>query len=232
MDAKPSILVVEDDQELAKNIARFVDFAEVSVCFDGFEGAELAQSGIYDLLVLDIMLPNKNGFDILKQMRQNFLDTPVLILTAKDTLADKLKGFEVGADDYLTKPFHREEFIARVKALLKRNGLLLASDHLQVGNLIVDISTHQLEIASTIVALNAKEFDILVYLIQNKNTIITKARLFDRIWGFDSTTALTVVEVYMSNLRKKISQEIGFEIRTLRNVGYILKVETKNERSS
>jgi two-component system response regulator CiaR len=229
MKTQPNILVVEDDQELAYNIKRFIDFAEVQTVFDGLVGLTQAQTNIYDLLILDLMLPNKNGLDILKELRQNFVTTPVLILTAKDTLTDKLKGFELGADDYLTKPFHREELLARVKALLKRNGLLLGNDRLTVGDLSLDITKHQVQIQHHLVNLNAKEFDILVYLIQNKNAIITKAQLFDRIWGFDSTTALTVVEVYMSNLRKKISSATGFEIKTLRNVGYLLKVESENE---
>ncbi|GAF41608.1 two component system response regulator CiaR [Agrilactobacillus composti DSM 18527 = JCM 14202] len=135
METQPNILVVEDDQELAYNIKRFIDFADVQTVFDGLVGLSQAQTNIYDLLILDLMLPNKNGLDILKELRQNFVTTPVLILTAKDTLTDKLKGFELGADDYLTKPFHREELLARVKALLKRNGLLLGSDRLQVGDL-------------------------------------------------------------------------------------------------
>lgn len=232
MPIKPKILVIEDDQELARNIARFMDFAQVKTSYDGLSGQELAQSGIYDLIVLDVMLPHKNGFDILKDIRAQFVETPVLVLTAKDTLSDKLTGFEIGADDYLTKPFHREELLARVKVLLKRNGQLLSNDHLQIGNLLVAVSEHRVSVSGSPIELNAKEFDILLYLIQNKNTIVTKAQLFDRIWGFDSTTALTVVEVYMSNLRKKIGMATGFEIKTLRNVGYILKVENTSKKSS
>ncbi len=126
-----------------------------------------------------------------------------MILTAKDALADKLRGFTLGGDDYLTKPFHREELIMRLKALLKRTGKLATDNVLHCGPLSVDVANHSASVNDTPVTLNGKEYDLLVYLLQNVDTIITKDQIFDRLWGFDSDTAISVVEVYMSNLRKK-----------------------------
>ncbi len=187
----------------------------------------LGQEGIFDLAVLDLMLPQVNGYDILKYWRnESNLDMPVLILTAKDTLDDKVRGFQLGADDYLTKPFHREELIMRVKALLRRSGSMGNDNQLSVGDFSANLNNRTVAINGTNLELNGKEYDLLVYFLQNPDTIITKDQIFDRLWGFDSDTALSVVEVYMSNLRKKIKQlNTNQPIRTLRNVGYMLETE-------
>lgn len=158
-------------------------------------------------------------------MRAQHVDTPVLILTAKDGIDDKLRGFNVGADDYLTKPFHREELLARIKALLKRSGHFYQENILTIGNLQINLQNRSVTVAEHDVQLNGKEFDLLVYLVENKNTIITKEQIFDRLWGFESDTSITVVEVYMSNLRKKLKPDGADQlIKTLRNVGYMLEV--------
>lgn len=222
------ILIVEDDESLAKSVQRFLDdIAETTVSNDGFQGQMLGQEDIYDLAVLDLMLPQIGGYDILKYWRNECnLDMPVLILTAKDTLDDKVRGFQLGADDYLTKPFHREELLMRVKALLRRAGSLGTDNQLTVGEFSANLNNRTVALNGTSLSLNGKEYDLLVYFLQNPDTIITKDQIFDRLWGFDSETALSVVEVYMSNLRKKIKQ-INHEqpIRTLRNVGYMLETE-------
>lgn len=222
------ILIIEDDEDLAKSLQLFLgEIAQTTVSHDGFEGQMLGQEGIYDLVVLDLMLPQVSGYDILKHWRtEDHLSMPVLILTAKDTLDDKVHGFELGADDYLTKPFHREELLMRVKALLKRSGHLGDDNTLSVEPFKVNLSNRIVEVNGKELALNGKEFDLLVYFIQNPDTIITKDQIFDRLWGFESETAISVVEVYMSNLRKKIKQSSSLQpIKTLRNVGYMFETE-------
>lgn len=222
------ILIVEDDEELAKSLQLFLnEIAQTTVSHDGFEGQMLGQEGIYDLVVLDLMLPQVNGYDILKHWRnEDHLSMPVLILTAKDTLDDKVHGFQLGADDYLTKPFHREELIMRVKALLKRSGHLGNDNQLTVGPFKVNLSNRIVSVNDKPLELNGKEFDLLVYFIQNSDTIITKDQIFDRLWGFESETAISVVEVYMSNLRKKLKKSSSLSpIKTLRNVGYMFETE-------
>ncbi len=222
------ILIIEDDEDLAKSLQLFLgEIAQTTVSHDGFEGQMLGQEGIYDLVVLDLMLPQVSGYDILKHWRtEDHLSMPVLILTAKDTLDDKVHGFELGADDYLTKPFHREELIMRVKALLKRSGHLGDDNTLAGGPFKVNLSNRIVEVNGKELELNGKEFDLLVYFIQNPDTIITKDQIFDRLWGFESETAISVVEVYMSNLRKKLKQASSLQpIKTLRNVGYMFETE-------
>jgi Response regulators consisting of a CheY-like receiver domain and a winged-helix DNA-binding domain len=223
------ILVVEDDENLANNIATFLhDFSEVDIENDGLSGKFAATEDVYDLIILDIMLPEMNGYDVLKNIRADKINTPVLVLTAKAEIDDKIHGFDLGADDYLTKPFHREELLARVKALLKRSGALADDSILKIRNLEVNLNNHEIKAGGKQIALNGKEYDLLVYLLQNKNTILTKDQIFERIWGFDSDTSITVVEVYMSNLRKKLrpSKNDGL-IKTIRNVGYIFQDETE-----
>lgn len=219
-------LLVEDDKELSASVRDFItDFLDVDQVYDGEEGEFAAVQGIYDLITLDLMLPGKSGYDVLKSMRAQHVDTPVLILTAKDGIDDKLRGFNVGADDYLTKPFHREELLARIKALLKRSGHFYQENILTIGNLQINLQNRSVTVAEHDVQLNGKEFDLLVYLVENKNTIITKEQIFDRLWGFESDTSITVVEVYMSNLRKKLKPDGADQlIKTLRNVGYMLEV--------
>lgn len=223
------ILVVEDDENLANNIATFLsDFSEVDIESDGLSGKFAAIEDVYDLIILDIMLPEMNGYDVLKNVRDAGISTPVLILTAKAELDDKVHGFNLGADDYLTKPFHREELLVRVKALLKRSGALNDDSIIKINNLEVNLNNHEILVNNENVELNGKEYDLLVYLLQNKNTILTKDQIFERIWGFDSDTSITVVEVYMSNLRKKLRSSGNDNlIKTIRNVGYICQDENE-----
>ena len=218
------ILLIEDDLSLSNSVFDYLDsFAEVTQVFDGEEGLYEAESGIYDLILLDLMLPEKDGFDLLKELRAKGVDTPVLIMTAKESLDDKMHGFEIGADDYLIKPFYLEELKARIQALLKRSGKMEDSS-LSYGDLLVNTSNNTVTLADKEIEVLGKEFDLLVYLLQNQNVILPKEQIFDRLWGFDSDTTVTVVEVYISKLRRKLkNSEFAENLNTLRNVGYILR---------
>ncbi|HEQ2770629.1 TPA: response regulator transcription factor [Streptococcus pyogenes] len=218
------ILLVEDDLSLSNSIFDFLDdFADVMQVFDGDEGLYEAESGIYDLILLDLMLPEKNGFQVLKELREKDIKIPVLIMTAKEGLDDKGHGFELGADDYLTKPFYLEELKMRIQALLKRTGKF-ADKNISFGNLVVDLARKEVKVEGKVVELLGKEFDLLVYLLQNQNVILPKTQIFDRLWGFDSDTTISVVEVYISKIRKKLKgTRFVNRLQTLRNVGYILK---------
>ncbi|HGD2310906.1 TPA: response regulator transcription factor [Streptococcus agalactiae] len=222
------ILLIEDDLSLSNSVFDFLDdFADVMQIFDGEEGLYEAESGVYDLILLDLMLPEKNGFQVLKELREKGITTPVLIMTAKESIDDKGQGFDLGADDYLTKPFYLEELKMRIQALLKRSGKF-NDNSLIYGDIRVDMSTNSTFVNQTEVELLGKEFDLLVYLLQNQNVILPKSQIFDRIWGFDSDTTISVVEVYVSKVRKKLKGTLFSEnLQTLRSVGYILKhVET------
>ncbi|VGQ37570.1 putative response regulator [Streptococcus pyogenes] len=218
------ILLVEDDLSLSNSIFDFLDdFADVMQVFDGDEGLYEAESGIYDLILLDLMLPEKNGFQVLKELREKDIKIPVLIMTAKEGLDDKGHGFELGADDYLTKPFYLEELKMRIQALLKRTGKF-ADKNISFGNLVVDLARKEVKVEGKVVELLGKEFDLLVYLLQNQNVILPKTQIFDRLWGFDSDTTISVVEVYISKIRKKLKgTRFVNRLQTLRSIGYILK---------
>ncbi|HFH7451208.1 TPA: response regulator transcription factor [Streptococcus agalactiae] len=222
------ILLIEDDLSLSNSVFDFLDdFADVMQIFDGEEGLYEAESGVYDLILLDLMLPEKNGFQVLKELREKGITTPVLIMTAKESIDDKGQDFDLGADDYLTKPFYLEELKMRIQALLKRSGKF-NDNSLIYGDIRVDMSTNSTFVNQTEVELLGKEFDLLVYFLQNQNVILPKSQIFDRIWGFDSDTTISVVEVYVSKVRKKLKGTLFSEnLQTLRSVGYILKhVET------
>ena len=218
------ILLVEDDLGLSNSVFDFLDdFADVMQVFDGEEGLYEAESGVYDLILLDLMLPEKDGFQVLKHLRAKGVTTPVLIMTAKESLDDKGHGFELGADDYLTKPFYLEELKMRIQALLKRAGKF-NENTLSYGDVTVNLSTNSTLKDGKDVELLGKEFDLLVYFLQNQNVILPKTQIFDRLWGFDSDTTVSVVEVYVSKIRKKLKgTAFAKNLHTLRSVGYILK---------
>ncbi|NLD25840.1 MAG: response regulator transcription factor [Acholeplasmataceae bacterium] len=216
------ILVVEDDKHLNASICETLkSLADCESVYDGDEALFLCEQDIYDLIILDIMLPKINGFTILEELRK-FSACPVLILTAKDTVHDKVRGLKLGADDYLTKPFYRDELLARAEALLRRYNNNFGTLQLSFKDLKFDLVHKTVTINDEKLDIIGKTYDILEYLVRNKDIIIPKEQLFNRIWGFDSDTIWSVVEVYVSNLRKVLKQyDYHKYLKTLRNVGYM-----------
>lgn len=216
------ILIVEDDKHLNTAICDMLGkIAETEAIYDGEEAMYAVERNIYDLIVLDIMLPHVDGFTILEKIR-SIGTCPVLMLTAKDGIANKVKGLKLGADDYMTKPFYRDELIARVEALLRRYNNTFDGFKLTFKDMVFDISQKKVTINGQMADIIGKSYEILEYLVRNKEIIIPKEQLFNRIWGFDSDTIWSVVEVYVSNLRKVLKQ-YGYDgyLKTLRNVGYM-----------
>lgn len=221
------VLIIEDDKILSDTIKQCINkIYDTQQAYDGYEGYMMANEDIYDVIILDLMLPEMSGYDVLKKLRDNKVYTPILILTAKDGLEDKLKGFKYGADDYLVKPFERRELIARLEAMIRRTNGAYKKDILEFKELKLNLKNRKAFIQNHEIILQGKQFDILEYLINAKNTIITKEQIFEKIWGFDSDTTTTVVEVYTSGLRK-ILKEYDYDkyIKTIRGVGYILADE-------
>lgn len=218
------VLVIEDDKILSDTIKQCIDkIYDISQEYDGYSGYTVAKKGIYDIIILDLMLPEMSGYEVLEKLRRDKVYTPVLILTAKDGMDDKLKGFKLGADDYLVKPFEREELLARLNAIIRRTNGNYSENILEFKNMKLILNTRKLMIDDEEVTLQGKQFDILEYLINSKNTIVTKEQIFERIWGFDSETTTNVVEVYASGLRKVLKKyDCDKYIKTIRGVGYIL----------
>lgn len=218
------VLVVEDDRILSNTICQCIKGSfSVEQAFDGYEGYMLGKQNIYDIIVLDLMMPEMSGYDVLKKLRDEKVFTPVLILTAKDALDDKLKGFNLGADDYLTKPFERQELIARIEAIIRRNNGAYGQNIIKFKDLELNLNSRTTTISGQDVNLFGKQFDMLEYLINYKDTILTKEQIFERIWGFDSETTTNVIEVYASSLRREL-KKYGYDkyIKTIRGVGYML----------
>ena len=217
------ILVVEDNTQILDSIYNELsNHFEVEKCSDGEEALYIVERDIYDLIVLDLMLPNVDGLDILRNMRKKENHTPVLILTAKEELDDKVEAFNLGANDYLTKPFYMEELIARVYAILRTNGKLKNNNGIKFKDLYLDINKKIVLINNNEIELQNKQFKLLEYFILNKGVILLKEQIYDRVWGIESDSTIEIVEVYVSNLRKKLSS-YGYEkyIKTKRKVGYI-----------
>ncbi|GKU85212.1 response regulator transcription factor [Niallia sp. NCCP-28] len=219
------ILIVEDNISLLESIKEILEKEyEVDGADNGEDGLFYAQQNIYDLIVLDVMLPYMNGFDIVKEIRKEKIKTPVLFLTAKDSLEDRVKGLEFGGDDYLVKPFQAPELLARIKALLRRSGVLDMDEGIKYREIVLTGKENDVLVKGVPIKLTIKQYDLLEYLIQNSGKILTKEQIFDRIWGFDSDTTIAIVEVFIHQLRKKLE---GFsyhkDIQTVRGVGYILK---------
>lgn len=225
------VLIIEDDRNLSDAVCESISqLFETEQAFDGEEGLYLAQQDIYDLIILDIMLPLMDGYEVLKRLREENCRTPVLLLTAKDGIGDKIMGFKAGADDYLVKPFHRDELLLRIEAIIRRStGGTLRESCLCFEDLTLNLKNRSAIIGDTKIELQGKQFDMLEYLLNNQNIILTKEQIFDRIWGFDSDTTANVVEVYASNLRKSL-KPYGYDkyIKTVRGLGYMLGAEAKN----
>ena len=217
------ILVVEDNKKLLQTIEKeIIKHFEIKCCEDGEEALYLIKQGIYDLVVLDLMLPSLSGLEVLKNIRKDYIDTPVLILTAKESLDEKMEAFSVGANDYLTKPFYMEELVARIYAILRTTGKLQTSNTLDFYDLHLDLSKRRVFYKNEEIELQNKQFNLLEYFLLNKGTILLKEQIYDRIWGIESDATIEIVEVYVSNLRKILSK-FGYDkcIKTKRKVGYM-----------
>ena len=217
------VLIIEDDKILAKTVEQCIGSKyDVDHAYDGEEGVLYAKQEIYDVIILDIMLPIMDGYGVLSELRNNKIYTPVLILTAKDGIGDKVKGFRYGADDFLVKPFNREELIVRLEALIRRANGNYYDNIIEYKGLVLDLNSRKVQAGDKEIILQGKQFDVLEYLIKSKNTIITKEQIFDKIWGFDSETTTNVIEVYASGLRKEL-KKIGYDkyLKKIRGVGYI-----------
>lgn len=219
------ILIVEDEVRLADTLHEIMleNKYIVDVVYNGSDGLDYALTGLYDVIVLDVMLPKMNGFDVVKAMRKNKQQTPVILLTAKDEVSDKIKGLDSGADDYLTKPFVPDELLARIRALSRRQGEVIM-DSLQFSDLSLNLSTYMLECGYKSVHLGYKEYEILRLLLLNPTMVVPKETLITKVWGDESDAEDNNVEVYISFLRKKLSF-LGSRatVSTVRKIGYFLE---------
>lgn len=220
------ILLVEDEKKLAKALEFSLtkEGYVVDTAFDGITGLDLALSDIYDVVILDRMLPGMDGIDILHNMRYKKIITPVLILTAKDTIEDRVLGLDTGADDYLVKPFATKELLARIRALGRRRQEIFVDEHIEIGKLIFNPANCKITCSETVISLTFKETQIFEILACNKNRIISRDRLQEKVWGYESNIESNNLEAYLSYLRKKLSKiDSGIIIETVRGVGYLLK---------
>lgn len=221
------ILVVEDEQKVANFLQKGLREEQhvVDVAYDGADGEEMAAGDEYDLILLDIMLPGKNGVDVLRDLRMRGVDTPVIMLTAKGMVEDKLKGFDAGCDDYLTKPFSFEELLARIRAVSRRRGGEI-SNELTFADLTLDLITHKVRRGEQEIELTAKEYALLEYLMRNPNRVLTRTMIAQHVWDINFDSFTNVIDVYINYLRNKIDR--GFDrklIHTVRGVGYVLREE-------
>lgn len=218
------ILLVDDEKQLTDALSVILKKNNYSVdcAYNGEDGLDLAMSGIYDLVVLDIMMPKIDGITVLKTLRQNKINTPILMLSAKSEISDKIDGLNFGADDYITKPFITDELLARIRALLRRKEKF-TGDVLSFGDISLDRDTFELVRDKKKIALGKKEFQILEMLILNEGKSIDKEKFIEKIWGYDTDAEYNTIEVYVSFLRKKLTA-VGAktEIKSIRGIGYTL----------
>ena len=226
------ILVVEDEKKINDVIVKTLKKEKYGVdsCFDGEEALDYIFSVEYDIILLDIMLPKKDGFEVLKSMRKKGIKTPVLFLTARDQIEDRVRGLDLGADDYLVKPFAFEELLARIRVVLRKNSISGedSGNVLKIANLTVDCNKHAVFRDDVSIKLSAKEFSILEYMMRNKGRVVSKEKIEEHVWDFDYEGGSNIVEVYIKFLRKKVDNDFSPKlIHTIRRVGYILKVENE-----
>ena len=220
------ILVIEDEKKISDFIKRGLKeegFA-VDTSQDGENGLFLAKTNNYDLILLDLMLPKLNGITVCKKLREEKISSPIIMLTAKDAVKDKVTGLDAGADDYLTKPFAFEELLARVRAILRKKTEQKQATKLQVGDLLLDLTTHKVTRAGKEIELTTKEFSLLEYLMRNAGSVVTRTMISEHVWDIDFDTFTNVIDVYINYLRNKIDADSKKKlIQTIRGRGYILK---------
>ena len=225
------LLIVEDETRLADTLRQLLHRQgyTADVCYDGVSGLDNALTGIYDLMVLDVMLPGLNGFQVARKLRDAGVTTPILMLTAKSDLSDRVHGLDCGADYYLTKPFEPEELLACVRTLLRRSGgQLQESDTLTWGDLSLERGTFTLSCSGRDVRLSRREYDLMELLMRNGAQVVTKEQLLIKVWGYDSQAEDNNVEVYISFLRRKLTHlHSQVRIKTLRMLGYCLTQEVE-----
>ena len=222
------LLIVEDEQGMAEGLRALLEKQGyvTDLAFDGDSGLDNGLTGLYDLIILDIMLPKRDGLSVLEELRRGGIETPVMMLTARSSVADRLQGLDHGADDYLTKPFDTGEFLARVRALTRRNGMPL-EDEPSFGDIRLDRRKLELCRGSERLRLGPKEFQVMECLLMNKNQIVPRSLLCEKVWGLLSEAEYNNVEVYISFLRKKLrALHSNVQILSIRNAGYHLEVQT------
>ncbi|WP_418863970.1 response regulator transcription factor [Slackia exigua] len=227
-------LIVEDDVRLASALARILNENGyvTDVVHDGQDGYDYASSGIYDVVILDVMLPRKNGCRVVEELRRARIDTPVLMLTARSEIPDKIEGLDSGADDYMTKPFSPAELLAHLRALTRRQGQVVF-ERIEAGDLSLNIESRDLSCNGKSIALSFKEFELARILFSNPGQIVSKDTLISKVWGIESTAVDNNVEAYVSFLRKKISfLGSGVSIDTIRKAGYRVNVGDGDARSA
>ena len=225
-----NILMIEDEYSLADAISETLKNEKFNVCIktDGEAGEDEALTENYDLILLDVMLPKKNGFDVLKALGEAKIKTPIIMLTAKSEMEDKLNGLEHGADDYITKPSAMRELMARIKAVLKRTNNIENTDYLEYGDLILDLKNAKLKCKNNELQIGGKELELLEQLLINKNQISSRENLAERIWGYESEAEYNNVEVYITFIRRKLKLlDSNVLIKAIRGVGY--KLEEKDD---
>ncbi len=223
------LLLVEDEKQLSEALTQILmkNNYSVDAVFNGEDGLDYGLTDVYDVIILDIMLPKMNGLDVLKDLRKEGISTPIILLTAKGSVEDRILGLDYGADDYLPKPFSPEELLARLRAITRRKGPMVNNNILEFGDIKLNISTYNMEVNGTSLALTSKEFDILKYFMERPKSIVTKDDLITKLWGFDSDVEHNNIEVYISFLRKKLAYvQSNVQITTLRRVEY--KLEEQN----
>ena len=225
------LLVVEDEKKLNDLITKKLEkeYYGVDSCFDGEEAIRYVEGTEYDAIILDIMLPKLDGFEVIKRIRAKKNKVPILLLTARDNIDDKVKGLDYGADDYLVKPFIFKELMARIRVLLRRNSGN-ADNVITVANLKVDLDAKTVFRDGVLIKLSGREYSILEYLIRNKGKILPRERIEDHIWNYEYEGGTNVIDVYIRYLRKKIDDSYTPKlIHTIRGLGYVLRVDNENE---
>ncbi len=220
------ILIVEDEIQLADALCELLkrNMYSADVCYNGIDGLDNALTGVYDCIILDIMLPGMNGLDVLRHMRNEKINTPVLLLTARSEVNDKINGLDCGADDYLTKPFVTGELLARIRALTRRKGEIVDENRLQFNGLLLNKNTCSISCGENDVKLSLKEYNVMEMLIANPGQILPKERIIEKIWGSESDVEYNNIEVYISFLRKKIASiSANVQIKTARGIGYFIE---------